>query len=112
MLKIISFLLIFNAMFFVGPLQAQSGWTKTTEIIEITATANKFIIHAKPRKNPTDCKDRNHFYLNYTMPGANKIYNLLLDAAVKKLTVKLYITGLCDIFDMSELSKASIIVDN
>ena len=112
MLRTFSLVLFFSCFFIAAPLQAQSGWTTDTEIIEITAAANKFIIHAKPRRNPTDCKDRSHFYLNYTMPGANKIYNLLLDAAVRNLTVKLYITGLCDIFDMSELSKASIIVKN
>lgn len=93
-----------------GPLQAESGWTSSTLILEITATtAGKFIIHATPKKNPTDCKDRERFYLDYGLSGANKVYDLLLDATVSQLPVKLYITGRCELFGMSELSKASII---
>lgn len=94
-----------------NPVHAAAGWTSATQVLEITATtAGKFIIHAAPKRNPTDCKDREKFFLDYGLPGADKIYKLLLDATVAGLPVKLYITGRCELFDMSELSKASIII--
>ena len=109
MLKQFSSIVFFIVLLASNPISAESGWTSTTQVIEITATtAGKFIIHATPEKNPTDCKDKERFFLDYSLPGANKIYLLLLDAAVSQLPVKLYITGRCELFGMSELSKASI----
>lgn len=113
MIKQTLYSIIFALTLFSGVVMAESGWTSSTQIKEITATtAGKFIIHANPEKNPTDCKDEEMFFLNYGLPGSDKVYKLLLDAAVSQLNVKLYITGRCELFGMSELSKASIVIDN
>jgi len=111
MLKKFCYVPLFILLLISKPLLAESGWTSSTQVLEITATtAGKFIIHAVPKDNPTDCKDKERFFLDYGLSGANKVYDLLLDATVLQLPVKLYITGRCELFGMSELSKASIVM--
>ncbi len=111
MLKLLALLMAFFFLLGSQSVLAQAGWTSETKILEITATtAGKFIIHAKPKKNPTNCRDKEHFFLDYGLLGSNQVYRLLLDTALSKATVKLYITGRCELFDMSELSKASLLI--
>jgi hypothetical protein len=112
MLKSWAFVMVFFCLPASQSVFAQAGWTSETQVLEITATtAGKFIIHAKPKKNPTDCRDKNHFFLDYGLSGSQQVYKLLLEAALSKSMVKLYITGRCELFDMSELSKASLIIE-
>ncbi|WP_214660518.1 hypothetical protein [sulfur-oxidizing endosymbiont of Gigantopelta aegis] len=113
MVKYVGFTMLFFALLGTKPIFAEAGWTSETQVLEIIATtAGKFIIHAQPKKNPTDCRDKNHFFLDYGLSGSQQVYKLLLDAALSKSTVKLYVTGRCELFDMSELSKASLIIDH
>lgn len=100
---------LFILLMLSKPLLAESGWTSNTRALELTATtAGKFIIHATPKHNPSNCKDKEKFYLNYGLPGTKRIYDLLLQATVSRLPIKLHVTGRCELFGMSEISKASI----
>ncbi|MCW8930308.1 MAG: hypothetical protein OQL19_08740 [Gammaproteobacteria bacterium] len=112
MLRKFIYLSIITFLATIQPAFSEAGWTSSSLIKEIVATTDgKFIIHATPKSSPSDCKDKEKFYLHYNLHGADKIYKLLLDAAVSQLHVKLYITGRCELFGMSELSKASIIFE-
>jgi len=93
-----------------GIAQANSGWTDSNIIDVIRATTSgKFVVKASFGKNPSNCKDEESFYLNYSVDGADSIYLLLLQAIATQNEVKFYVTGRCELNGMSEISSAVIL---
>jgi len=88
---------------------SEAGWTGQGYLQEIQATtAGKLIIKGKLKGNPSKCKDINSYYIDYSIEGAENIYQLLLQSIASNNQVKLLVTGRCEINGMSEISSATI----
>ena len=73
---------------------SEAGWTDKGHLQEIQATTKgKLVIKGKFKENPSDCKDKNSYYIDYSIEGAEKIYLLLLQSMESNKQVKLYVTG-------------------
>ena len=89
---------------------ANSGWTSISYIDEIHATtAGRVIIHAKFKDNPSRCRKKQTFYLDYTNRGSDQAYQLLLEAAIHSQPIKLFVSGRCDIKSRHEFTSVKLI---
>ena len=107
MLKVIA--LISFSTFLSITASANPGWTEPGYVTELQATGSgRFIIKADLRENPSGCKTKNAFYMDYSSNGAEQAYQLLLQAIISHNPVRLHVTGACDLNDISNINSASI----
>jgi hypothetical protein len=57
--------------------------------------------------NPTDCRNSEWFY-RASIVGSELMYRTLLEAVAARKRARLYVTGVCDIKDYSEVSSVAI----
>jgi hypothetical protein len=58
-------------------------------------------------KNPSGCRVKDWFYLNYEERGANKMFDLFVDNIKSELRLRVYVTGVCNLKGYSEISAVS-----
>jgi hypothetical protein len=87
---------------------AAAGWTAYARIVELEADfVGRIHIELDVDENPSDCKDRRHFYRD-PVTGADFMYRLLVESAVRDLPVQVYVTGVCNLDRHSEISKVRV----
>ena len=100
--------LILAVLVSASPARAGAGWTDHVEVLELTPTALFYYeIHLKGGGNKSGCRDKDWFYLVYETPGADKMFDLFVDAMQSKLRVKVYVNGLCNLQGYSEITAVS-----
>ena len=87
-----------------------AGWTSYGKVTELNpTTSGRFLVKLNVTSNPSDCKNKQWFYRDYTGTGADHMFRALLGAVTSGKRVRVYITGRCDLNGYSEISSASMI---
>jgi hypothetical protein len=88
---------------------AGAGWTSYGRVTELQpTTAGRFLVRLDGASNPSGCRDESWFYRDYAGVGVELMFHALLGAATSNLTVRVYVTGRCDLNGYSEISSAGI----
>jgi len=104
--------IIFGACTLVlSPLvQAETGWTDYATIAELVPTAHHYYeVRLPVRENPSGCKNKTWFYQDYSSPGADKMFQTILEGVKSGFRVRVYVTGRCNLNGYSEISSVSAI---
>jgi hypothetical protein len=89
---------------------AVSGWTDYVPVTELTPTIHgRFLVKLKVTENPSGCKNKEVFYRDYGIPGAEQMYDALLNAVATGKKVRVYVTGICDLNGYSDISSVAIV---
>jgi hypothetical protein len=105
-------LVAFLLLFFTLPcqLQAASGWTTFASVTELTPTnQHRYLVSLNISENPSGCRDKSHFYQDYSMTGADQMFQTLLQAAAFGKQIRLYVTGRCELNGYAEFSSVTIV---
>ena len=90
------------------PALAAAGWTDYVKVIELIPTGRHYYeVKLDIEKNPSGCRKKDWFYLDYEARGANKIFDLFVDNIKSELRLRVYVTGVCNLKGYSEISEAS-----
>lgn len=93
-----------------GAAYAAAGWTDYAGVAELVATDKHYYRFRLTLKgNPSGCRDHSWFFQNYGTPGADKIFDTLLEAIKADLRVRVYVTGICNLDGHAEISSAGIV---
>jgi hypothetical protein len=89
---------------------AVAGWTDYVPVSELTPTIHgRFLVKLKVTENPSGCKNKEVFYRDYDISGAEQMYDALLKAVAEGKNVRVYVTGRCDLNGYSEISSVTIV---
>jgi len=98
------------SIFMGGEAWAAAGWTAYGTVAELRATSkNRFYVKLNVTSNPTDCRNKEWFYRDYTRPGADYMFRALLGAVTDGKKVRVYVTGICDTDAYSEITSVSVV---
>lgn len=93
-----------------GIVFARAGWTDYAVVAELTPTVQgRFVLDAKVSENPSGCRDKDSFYRDYGLPGADSMFRALLEALTTGKKVRLSVTGNCDINGYSEIDAVTVV---
>ena len=96
------------AVLFTSDAQAGAGWTDYVVVSELVPTSRHYYeVRLEGGKNPSGCREDDWYYLNYEAPGADKIFDLFVDAIEQRLRLRVYVTGVCNFNGYSEISSVS-----
>ncbi len=88
---------------------ASSGWTGYGKVIELVPTIHhRFKVNIDVKGNKSNCEEEQWFYQDYNTSGAREMYLALLEAISSNITVRVYVTGRCNINEYSEVSEVGI----
>jgi len=89
--------------------QAEAGWTDEVTVIELIPTGRHYYeLRVAEKNNPSGCREKDGFYINYDARGADQMFDLLVDSIKKELRLKVYVTGLCNLSGYAEISSVSV----
>lgn len=75
----------------------EAGWTDAAPVAELRPTTQgRFLVRIPVATNPSECRRQDWFYRDHTGTGSEHIYQLLLEAAVRGVPVRVHVTGVCD----------------
>ena len=95
-------------MILVTPAHAARGWIDRVEVLELVPTGRHYYeVKLAVSNNPSGCGEKEWFYLNYQAAGADKMFDLFVDALQGKLRLKVYVTGVCNLKGYAEISSVS-----
>ena len=90
--------------------RAEAGWTDYVRVSELTpSTHQRFTVKLMVPKNPSGCKNKDWFYLDYDATGADQMFRVLLEALASGKKVRVYVTGRCELNGYSEISSVGIV---
>lgn len=84
--------------------RADAGWTGPGRVAEIGPEIGRFVFRLETGENPSDCRDKAWFYVDYTGLGAELMFHALLRSIVADKQVQVFVTGRCDLNQYSEVS--------
>jgi len=88
---------------------AEAGWTDEVTVIELIPTAKHYFeLRLAGKKNPSGCREKDGFYINYEARGADKMFDLFVDSIKTGLSLRVYVTGVCNLSGYSEISSVSV----
>lgn len=88
---------------------AAAGWTDAGAVDELIPMAKHYyVVRLSGLRSPSDCKNKEWFYQDYTTIASEKMFLALLEALRSGLRVKVYVTGLCNLDGYSEISSVSV----
>ena len=89
---------------------ASSGWTGYGRVSELTPTVQgRFMVRLDVAGNPTGCRSKDSFFLDYGLPGSDFMFQALLGAVMTGKQVRVYVTGACDLDGYSRISAVTVI---
>ena len=96
-------------LFFSSYVVARSGWTDYVTIVELVPTARHYYELRLPvKENPAGCKRKDWFYQDYDTPGSDKMFGALLESVKAGMSLRVYVTGKCNINGSAEISAVGI----
>jgi hypothetical protein len=108
MIRHVAILIGLSALLLPPGLRAAAGWTGYVTVAELIPTGRHYYeVQLEVSNNPSGCREKNWFYLNYDAPGADKMFELFIDSIKSKLRLKVYVTGICNINGYAEISAVS-----
>ena len=88
---------------------ATSGWTEYGYVVELVPTIHyRFKVNIALKGNKSGCKEKQWFYQDYDKSGARAMYMALLESITADKTVRVYVTGRCNIDEYAEISSVGI----
>ena len=85
---------------------ASSGWTEYGYVVELVPTIHhRFKVNIDVKGNKSGCDEEQWFYQDYDISGAKEMYLALLEAVSSNKSVRVYVTGRCNINEYSEISE-------
>ena len=92
------------------PALGGAGWTDYVTVTELVPTDRHYYTFRLPVKiNPSGCRNEEWFYQNYGSPGADKMFDALLEGIKSRIRLRVDVTGVCNIDGYSEISSIGII---
>jgi len=89
--------------------QASSGWTDFVRVAELVPTSKHYYeVRLPVGDNPSGCREKHWFYQNYDSPGAEQMFEVLLESLSADIRLRVYVTGVCNINGYSEISSISV----
>ncbi len=102
-------LILLACLFSSFPSYATSGWTGYGHVIELVPTIHfRFKVKIDVKGNKSECKEKQWFYQDYNVNGSREMYLALLEAVSSNKSIRVYVTGRCDINEYSEISELGI----
>lgn len=87
---------------------ADAEWTNYGPILDLTTTTTRFAVKIALPSNPSECKDKQWFYRDYSRAGSDNMFDMLLAAVTSGKAVQVHVTNICDVKGKSEISAVSI----
>lgn len=88
---------------------AASGWTDYVRVAELVPTSKHYYeLRLQVSDNPSGCREKQWFYQNYDSPGAEQMFEVLLESLTSDIRLRVYVTGVCNINGYSEFSSISV----
>ena len=88
---------------------ASAGWTDYVRVAELVPTAKHYYELRLPvGNNPSGCREENWFYQNYDAPGADQMFEALLESLSSDIRLRVYVTGVCNLNGYAEFSAVSV----
>ena len=88
---------------------ASAGWTDFVQVSELIPTGRHYYeVQLKVRDNPSGCRDKTGFYQNYDSPGADQMFQVLLESLTSDIRLRVYVTGVCNLNGYAEFSAVSV----
>jgi hypothetical protein len=88
---------------------AVAGWTDEITVVELIPTGKHYFeLRLAGKNNPSGCREKDWFYINYETRGADKMFDLFVDSIKTELRVRVYVTGVCNLSGYSEISSVSV----
>ena len=89
---------------------ASAGWTDYVRVSELLPTTRHYYeVRLPVRDNPSGCREKNWFYQNYDSPGAEQMFEVLLESLSSDIRLRLYVTGVCNLNGYAEFSAISVV---
>jgi len=87
----------------------EAGWTDAAPVAELRPTSQgRFLVRIPVEDNPSGCREPHWFYRDQTGPSADRIFDLLLEAALREKPVRVHVTGACDLKGFAAINAASL----
>ncbi len=94
----------------MSKVHADSGWTDYGTVSELVpSTRHYYQAELRVQDNPSGCKNKTRFYQDYSAMASDKMFELLLESVKSGLKVRVYVTGLCNLKGLSEISAVSVV---
>jgi hypothetical protein len=85
--------------------RADAGWTDYARVIELVPTTRHYYeVQLAVKSNQSGCRDNDWFYLNYDLPGSDKMFDLFVEGLKNSVRLRVYVTGVCNLKGYSEIS--------
>jgi len=89
--------------------RASADWTDYVKVIELIPTGRHYYeVQLDIKKNPSGCREKDWFYINYDALGADKMFDLFVDNIKSGLRLRVYVTGICNLKGYSEISAVGV----
>jgi len=88
---------------------ASAGWTDFVRVAELVPTSKHYYeVRLPVGNNPSGCREKTWFYQNYDSPGAEQMFDVLLESLISDIRLRVYVTGVCNLGGYAEFSSISI----
>lgn len=88
---------------------ASSGWTDSVRVAELVPTSKHYYeLRLQVADNPSGCREKYWFYQNYDSPGAEQMFDVLLQSLTADIRLRVYVTGVCNLNGYAEFSSISV----
>ena len=88
---------------------ANSGWTDFVRVAELVPTSKHYYeVRLPVADNPSGCREKQWFYQNYDSPGAEQMFEVLLESLTTNIRLRVYVTGICNLGGYAEFSSISV----
>ncbi|MGD8348530.1 MAG: hypothetical protein PVI79_04810 [Gammaproteobacteria bacterium] len=89
--------------------RAAAGWTDFVRVAELVPTSKHYYeVRLPVDNNPSGCREKTWFYQNYESPGAEQMFEVLLESLTSDIRLRVYVTGVCNLSGYAEFSSISV----
>lgn len=101
-------LLLATVLGVAGSVSAAAGWTGPGRVVELQVDQfGRVLVQLDGVAEPGRC-DRAGWFVVENVDGAQRLYRLLVDAALNEMPVDLYRTGACDALQRGLFSRVAV----
>ena len=92
---------------------AEAGWSEPSRVLELIPTSRHYYeFRLALDDNPGGCRKPSWFFQNYDASGADEMFTLLIESLKSNLSVRVYVTGICNLHGYAEISAVSVAAED